>query len=141
VIGVPAIGLDIGTSAVRAVQLAPRRGALRVERTGQVDLPRGAVRDGEVVDAQAVSEALRALWSRAGFKGRKVALGVGNQQVVVRQVDLPYLPDEDLRQSLPFQVQEHIPLAIDQATLDCTVLEHLEAPDGVRLSRVLVVAA
>jgi type IV pilus assembly protein PilM len=135
------IGLDIGTSAVRAVQVDLAKGAATLSRLGQVVLPQGAVRDGEIIDREAVTEAIRLLWSQYGFKSRKVALGVANQQVIVRQVDLPYLPEEELRQSLPYQVQEHIPIPIEQATLDCTVLEHYETAEGDRFSRVLVVAA
>ena len=135
------IGLDIGTSAVRAVQVSMGRGGVTVDRLGQVLLPHGAVRDGEIVDSDAVTEALRLLWSKYGFKGRKVSLGVANQQVVVRQVDLPYLPEEDLRASLPYQVADLIPIPIEQATLDCSILEHYENADGEPFSRVLVVAA
>lgn len=135
------IGLDIGTSAVRAVQVDVRKGTASIARVGQVLLPHGAVRDGEIIDREAVSDAIRTLWSEYKFKGKKVALGVANQQVIVRQVDLPYLPEEELRQSLPFQVQEYIPIPIDQTTLDCSVLEHFETAEGERYSRVLVVAA
>ncbi len=135
------IGLDIGTSAVRAVQVSLGRDGATVERLGQVLLPYGAVRDGEIVDREAVTEALKLLWSRYGFKGRKVSLGVANQQVVVRQVDLPYMPEEDLRASLPYQVADLIPIPIEQVTLDCSILEHYENAEGERFSRVLVVAA
>lgn len=135
------IGLDIGTSAVRAVQLSTGRGGGKIERLGQVLLPVGAVRDGEISDPDAVVDSIRALWSEWNFKGRSVALGVANQQVVVRQVDLPYLPERELRESLSFQVQEYIPIPIDQAILDCSVLEHFEDAEGRRYSRVLVVAA
>jgi type IV pilus assembly protein PilM len=136
------IGLDIGTSAVRAVQVsAGGRGPVTLERLGQVLLPAGAVRDGELVEPAAVSEAIRTLWSRYGFKAKKVALGVANQQVVVRQVDLPYLPDHELRQSLEFQAAEYIPIPIEQAILDFHVLEHYQTDGGQRLSRVLLVAA
>jgi type IV pilus assembly protein PilM len=114
---------------------------MTIERLGQVLLPPGAVRDGEIVDGDAVTEAIRVLWSQYGFKGKKVALGVANQQVVVRQLDLPYLPEDELRESLPFQVQDYIPIPIEQATLDCSVLEHFENADRRPLQPVLVVAA
>ena len=136
-----AIGLDIGSSAVRAVQLSKGRGPATLERLGQVLLPPGAVRDGEIVQAEAVVEALQILMSRYGFKGRKVALGVANQQVVVRQVDLPSLPEAQLRESLPFQVQDFIPIPVDQAQLDYEVLEEYANPDGTQMSRLLLVAA
>lgn len=137
-----AIGLDIGTSAVRAVQLsAGRRGAPTLERLGQVMLPFGAIRDGEVQDPDAVSDALRLLWSRYNLKGKEVALGLANQQVVVRQVDLPYLPDDELRESLEFQVADYIPIPVEQALLDFHTVEHYENESGERFSRVLLVAA
>jgi type IV pilus assembly protein PilM len=135
------IGLDIGSSAVRAVQLTSGgRGPVILDRIGHVLLPVGAVRDGELQDADAVVDALRTLWSRYGFKQRKVRLGLANQQVVVRQIDLPYLPEAEMRQSLQFQVQDAIPIPVDQAILDYQTLEEYEK-DGQKFSRVLLVAA
>ena len=139
---VTSVGLDIGSSAVRAVQVTlGGRGPSTLDRLGQVVLPPGAVRDGEIVDAGPVVEALRTLWTRYGFKNRHVYLGVANQQVVVRQIDLPYLPDEELRRSLEFQAQDAIPIPIDQAILDFHTLEHFENEQGERFSRILLVAA
>lgn len=136
------IGLDIGSSAVRAVQVtAGGRGPATLDRLGQVLLPVGAMRDGEIVDAGAVEEAVRTLWSRYGFKARGVQLGVANQQVVVRQIDLPYLPDDELRKSLDFQAQDSIPIPVEQAILDFHTLEHYENEQGDRFSRILLVAA
>lgn len=135
-------GLDIGSSAVRAVQVSTGgRGPATLERLGQVMLPPGAVRDGEIIEPDVVVEALRTLWSSRGFKGKKVNLGVANQQVVVRQIDLPYLPEAELRKSLQFQVQDYIPIPVEQAILDFHVLEHYETQEGQRYSRVLLVAA
>lgn len=136
------IGLDIGSSAVRAVQItANGRGPLTLDGLGQVLLPLGAVRDGEIADPAAVTEALRTLFTRYRFKGRRVQMGLANQQVVVRQLDLPYLPDAELRRSLEFQVQDAIPIPVDQAILDFHTLEHYETDQGQRFSRLLLVAA
>ena len=99
------------------------------------------MRDGEIIDPAPVIEALKTLWTRYGFKNRQVFLGVANQQVVVRQIDLPYLPDEELRRSLEFQAQDAIPIPIDQAILDFHTLEHFENEQGERFSRILLVAA
>ena len=87
--GRPAIGLDIGTSGVRAAELSFGKGRVTLEKFGQVALPTGAVRDGEVVDPDAVAEALRELWSATRLSTKKVVLGVANGRVIVRQVDLP----------------------------------------------------
>ncbi|GAB3598974.1 pilus assembly protein PilM [Kineococcus gypseus] len=138
--GRTAIGLDIGTSGVRAAELSYGRGGVTLEKFGQVALPEGAVRDGEVVDRAAVVDALKTLWKASGFKGKKVALGVANQRVVVRQVDLPWMPLAELKASLPLQVQDYLPLPVDECLIDFHVTE--EVVDGeTRLLRGLLVAA
>jgi type IV pilus assembly protein PilM len=134
------VGLDIGTSGVRAAELTLGKSATTLERFGQVALPPGSVRDGEVVDTDAVAQALKQLWTQAKFSSRKVVVGVANQKVVVRQVDLPWLPDE-LRKSLAFQVQDYIPMPVEQAILDFHPLEEIANDSGGRMLRVLLVAA
>jgi type IV pilus assembly protein PilM len=133
------IGLDIGSTAVRAAELT-EGSPPSVVRAAQVPLPAGAVENGEVKDVEAVSEALRELWSRGGFKSKKVWMGVGNQRVVVREISLPWLPEKELRQSLGFQVQEFIPMPVDEAVLDYHAIEETEE-QGRRMLRVLLVAA
>jgi type IV pilus assembly protein PilM len=134
------VGLDIGTSGVRAAELSLGKNGATLERFGQVALPAGAVRDGEVVDPDTVAQAIKQLWTTAKFSSKKVVLGVANQRVVVRQVDLPWLPTSELRQSLAFQVQDFIPMPVEQAVLDFHPVEEFTT-DGRRMLRVLLVAA
>jgi type IV pilus assembly protein PilM len=98
------------------------------------------VRDGEVVDTDAVAEAIKHLWRTVKFGSKKVVLGVANQKVIVRQVDLPWLPLDELRSSLSYQVQDFIPMPVEQAILDFHPVEEFEV-DGRRMLRVLLVAA
>src|SRR3954471_11492543 len=135
-----AVGLDVGTSAVRAVELVLGREQVTLTRFGQVALPPGAVRGGEVVDAPAVSSAIRRLWREAGFRNRTAVLGVGNQRVVVRQADFPEMTAEDMRSALQFQAQDLIPIPIEDAILDFQVIEHFPSTDG-DMVRILLVAA
>jgi type IV pilus assembly protein PilM len=135
------VGLDIGTSGVRAAELTLGKGAATLERFGQVALPPGAVRDGEVADSQAVAEAIRQLWAQAKFSTKKVVVGVANQKVVVRQVDLPWMPNNELKKALAFQVQDYVPMPVDQAILDYHPLEEFTNDSGARMLRVLLVAA
>ena len=135
-----AVGLDIGTSSVRAAEMSLGKSPT-LERFGQVALPPGTVRDGEVVDPDTVARAIKQLWSTAKFSTKKVVLGVSNQKVIVRQVDLPWLPADELRKSLAFQVQDFIPIPVDQAILDFHPLEEFTNEAGGRMLRVLLVAA
>ncbi len=133
------IGLDIGSTAVRAVELAGGDPPT-VVKAAQVPLQAGAVENGEVKDPQLVSEALRELWERGGFKAKRVFMGVGNQRVVVREIALPYLPEKELRASLGFQVQEFIPMSVDEAVLDYDPIGEFDQDDR-RMLRMLLVAA
>ena len=137
----PVIGLDIGTSAVRAAQVSAGRGTPSLLSFGQVALPAGAVVDGEIRDQGAVSEAISQLMKRTKMKGRRVILGVANQRVVVRQVDLPFLEEKDFRSSLRFQVADHIPMPVETAELDYQMLGDFTSDTGERMMRVLLVAA
>jgi type IV pilus assembly protein PilM len=134
------IGLDVGSTAVRAAEVVLGSDPPSLVRAAQVPLPPGAVESGEVRDVEALSGAIRELWQRGGFKSRQAVLGVGNQRVVVREVTVPALPPKELKQSLPFQVQDLIPIPVDEAILDYDVLEELEQ-DGAKMFRLLIVAA
>jgi type IV pilus assembly protein PilM len=111
-----------------------------VLRAAQTPLPPGAVESGEVRQPDVVAEALRDLWAKSGVKGRQVQVGVGNQRVVVREVALPWLPEKELRASLGFQVQEFIPMSVDEAVLDFDPLGEVDQ-GGRRMLRILLVAA
>lgn len=135
-----AVGLDIGTFAVRAAEVAlgPNPTLLNF---GQVALPPGAVRNGEIVDTEAVGAAIRRLWSEGKFKARSVVVGVANQRVIVRQAELPAMSDQDMRSALQFEAQELIPIPLDEAVLDFQILEEFAAPDGELRARLLIAAA
>ncbi len=135
------IGLDIGSSGVRAAQVRHGRNGTSLERFGEVMLPTGSVRDGEIVDPEVVVTALRELWKSAKLKGREVSVGLANQQVVVRRLDLPYMTESELRSSLPMQVDGLIPIPVDEAVLDFCYLGEREGEEGERIVRVMVVAA
>lgn len=136
-----AVGLDIGTSGVRAAELSLDKGPATLAKFGQVGLPPGAVRDGEVIDTDVVAGGIKQLWAQVRYSTKRVVLGVANQKVVVRQVDLPWLPPDELRSSLAFQVQDYIPMTVERAILDYHPLEELQGENGVRMLRVLLVAA
>jgi len=137
----PAVGLDIGTSAVRAAQLSGGRGTPALTGFGQVALPAGAVVDGEIRDAGAVADAVAQLWKRVKIRSKKAVVGVANQRVVVRQVDLPYLEEKEFRASLQFQVSDHIPMPVEAAELDYQIVEDYTTESGDHMMRVLLIAA
>ncbi|HWI32483.1 MAG TPA: pilus assembly protein PilM [Microbacterium sp.] len=111
------VGLEITEESVRAAEVTIGRAPALVAY-GEVPLPPGAAKDSEVLDADAVALALRQLWSRTGIKGKRVVLGLGNRRILVREYTTRALKPEQLRQALPFQVQDILPVPVDQAVLD-----------------------
>lgn len=111
------VGLEITEESVRAVEI--RRGKTPVlVAAGEIALPPEAARDSEVLDRDVVAMALRQLWSTFGIKGREVSLGVGSRRILVREYTTQAMAPEMLRQALPFQVQDLLPVPANQAVLD-----------------------
>lgn len=140
------IGLDIGTTHVRAAEVV-FAGSARGEdaratlvRYGEVPLPLGVMRDGEVADQGTVSAALRRLWAEAKFSSRDVNMSVGNQRVVVRELNLPWMPPAQIKAALPFQVQEMLPMSTEEALLDFYLTGEMEGPNGRMMHGMLVAA-
>lgn len=135
------VGLDIGTSGIRAAQLSFAGQGATLDQFAQVQVSGGAVRDGEVLFEDRVSEALKSLWNTAKFDTRDVVVGVSNQKVIVRQLDLPYLDPAEMKSALPFQVGDSLPINVEDAILDYYPLTEFENESGVRMQRMLLVAA
>ena len=136
-----AVGVDIGTRTIAVAEVKSARGGEVVTNFGGVELPQDAVREGEILDVPAVASALRELLSSAKVGSKRVWLGVANQRVVVRQVDLPWLEEKELRQSLQYQVQEFIPIPVEDAELDVHIVDEFTTDEGERMQRLLLVAA
>jgi type IV pilus assembly protein PilM len=132
------VGLDIEPGYVAAVQATA--GRMAVERAAYAPLPPGVVKDGEVVDVDTLAGVLRDLFSEHKL-GKRVRLGVANQRIVMRTIDLPPIADEkQLASAVQFQAQEHIPMPLEQAVLEHLHLGTVETVDGPR-ARVVLVAA
>jgi len=139
------IGLDIGSTMVRAAEMEFGKGTdmdrpSTLVRYAEAPLPAGAVRDGEVAQAEVVSTTLRQLWAKAKFGTKDVVIGVGNQRVLVREFDLPWLPDNQIKQALPFHVQGVLPMSTDDALLDFLPISEFEGRSGRTLKGMLVAA-
>nr|MCW2728356.1 type pilus assembly protein PilM [Aeromicrobium sp.] len=139
------VGLDIGSSGLRAAEFSVGNRRLRLRRFAQLELPAGVVRAGTVVDPDALTAALVELWSIGRFRSKTVALGVANAGVLVRQMDLDWMAPSDFSKALRYQVEDALPMAVDDANLDYHLLDDVEVPgeDGAprRVARVLLVAA
>jgi type IV pilus assembly protein PilM len=134
------VGLEIEPSAVHAAAVTVN-GSVSVKTAAVVPLETGIVRDGEVNDVDALADALRSLYRENKGLDKKVRIGIANQKIVVRVLELPPLEDrKELEAAVRFQAQDQIPMPLDSAVLDFQPLDIIETDQG-RRQRVLIVAA
>jgi type IV pilus assembly protein PilM len=134
------VGLEIEPSAVHAAAVTVN-GRVTVKSAAVAPLETGIVRDGEVNDVDALADALRSLYRENKGLDKKVRIGIANQKIVVRVLELPPLEDrKELEAAVRFQAQDQIPMPLDSAVLDFQPLDIIETDQGPR-QRVLIVAA
>lgn len=136
------VGLDFGSRALRAVEV---EGALKdrptLRRYFEVPIPAGVVRSGEVIDSAAATAAIRRLWSGGKFSTKNVVLGVGNQRVLARDIELPRMTPAQLRDSLQYHVQDKLPMPINEAVLDFFPISEGMGDAGPVMNGLLVAAS
>jgi type IV pilus assembly protein PilM len=132
------VGLDLDPSHVAAVELVPD-GTMAIKRSALTRLRPGVVRDGELVDPAALTETLRELFTDSDLPTR-VRIGLANQRIVVRTMDLePLLDEKALAAAVQAKAADHIPMPMDEAVVDHQRLGVVNTPEGPR-TRVVIVA-
>lgn len=135
------VGLEIGSTALRAVELLkPDAARPTVVRRATAPVPDGAAEHGEIVDPGLLGAALKRMWASAGFTSKQVVIGVGGQRVLARDLTVPRMPLKRIRESLPFLVQETLPVPVDQVLLDFYPVEDGEGEHGPVVHGLLLAA-
>jgi type IV pilus assembly protein PilM len=123
------IGLDVGTNAVTIAEVTAGTPP-RLDMFAQVALPREAMREGEVADEAAVSDAVARLRTEVGLKKASVRVGIASPRVIVRQVEMPVMTRAELASALQFQAGDLIPIPVEEAVLDFAILEGIGPSHG-----------
>jgi type IV pilus assembly protein PilM len=135
------VGVDIGNEMLRAAEvLESGKGRPTLLRYHEVQLPYGVISRGEITEPNTVVTALKQLWSRAGFTSKRVVIGVGNQRVLARDLSVPKMSLQRIRESLPYQVQELLPVAVDDALLDFYPISESVGETGPVVNGLLIAA-
>lgn len=133
------IGVDIGSAYLKAVQVEAHRDGFRVVRAAQQKTPPSAMRDGVIQDRDAVGGALRQMFKAAGMSATGAVLAVSGPTVMVRQVQMPTMPEAVLRKSIRYEAGKFIASSVDDSALAFEILGPVEDDPG--LMNVMLVAA
>ncbi len=126
------VGLDIGTSAVKAVELTRRGRDVEVTGFGQVELTADT--------PEARASAVRELLAEGGFKTRRVVTSISGKMVIIRYLSMVQMSDEELKNAITFEAEKYVPFPLDECVLDC---QRIDSPEGSSTGHmtVLLVAA
>ena len=117
------VGLDIGSSAVKAVELTRAAGGYEVTAIGSAPVPFRSIVDGAIVDATAVTGAIRRAFETGGIRGRRVAASLSRNAVIVKRLTLPVLDRTELAASIGREAERHIPFDLEDVNLDYHLLD------------------
>jgi len=133
------IGIDIGSSAVKLVQLKDLKGTYQLLNAGIVPLPPEAIVDNTLMDSASIVSAIRNLVASLGVKVRNVACSISGNSVIIRKILLPAMPSEELEDQITWEAEQYIPFDINDVNMDFQIL----SPDSVDPAKmnVLLVAS
>ncbi|MDP9151915.1 MAG: pilus assembly protein PilM [Myxococcota bacterium] len=132
------VGVDIGASSIKVVQLKESRKKLQVARWGFAPLPPQTIIDGHVMNAGAVTDALGRIFQDGKIQQRDVAIGVYGQSVIVRKITVPIMTTAELDEQIHWEAEQHIPFDIKLMSVDYEVLRR--RPDAGQMDLLLVAA-
>ncbi len=134
------VGLDIGSSMIKAVQLEPTRMGFRVVRAAEQKTPLGTVRDGVVISREAVATAIRQMLQAAGITANSAVLSVSGPSSMVRQIRVPKMNEATLAKSIRYEAGKYLSSNPEDSSLAFEILGPCE-DDPTQMDVMLVGAS
>ena len=132
------VGLDIGSSSLKAVQLRKGQRGLELVAFGMEPLLPQTIVDGTIMDQGAVADAIRSLWGRLHLRQKEVAIAIAGSSVMIKKITVPPMTRAELAEQIPYEAEHHIPFARDDVEIDYEVVTTQNASGQMEL---LLVAA
>ena len=135
------VGLDIGSSGIKLVQLKENRGRYILQKFGFKPLEPEVIVDGTVMDEGRVVSAIRELFDELNVKVKQVAVSISGHAVIIKKISLPPMPDDELEGQVKLAAEQYIPFDINEVNIDFHVLPAAESDAGEGEMSVILVAA
>jgi type IV pilus assembly protein PilM len=116
------VGVDIGTSAVKVVQVRESRRGVHLMKYGMEPLPPQSIVDGNVMNAEAVRDALVKIIKDLKIGQSEVALSISGHSVIIKKLNLPLMKQDELEEQIQWEAEQHIPFDISEVEVDYNIL-------------------
>ncbi len=127
------VGLDIGSSAVKAVELKGSRGSYELVSIGHVTLLSDTIVDGHIIDLNHVSDVINRIFQEQSIKTNLVGTSVSGHSVIVKKINLPSMSPEELAEQINWEAEQYIPFALDEVNLSYEILGSDVAGTGMEV--------
>jgi type IV pilus assembly protein PilM len=134
------VGLDIGSSAVKAVELKPAGKSWKVVAFAMQPVPPDSIVDGAIIDGAAVADAIRRVFENKHFKTKEVAASLSGNAVIVKKISLPVMTEAELAESIYWEAEQYIPFDIQDVNIDYQILDSGAGGEGGTMDVLLVAA-
>lgn len=133
------VGIDIGSSSVKLVQLREVKGGFQLLNLGISPLPPEAIVDNAIMDSTSVVEVIRNLVESQKLKTKNVATSISGHSVIIRKIQMPIMTEEELESSIQWEAEQYIPFEISEVNLDFQILGP-DPKDPSQMNVILVAA-
>lgn len=132
------VGVDVGSSSIKIIELKRSRKKLEVVRAAYAPLPPQSIVDGHIMNRQAVVDVLSNLWTEQKFSHKDVSVALYGQSVIVRKITVPMMTSEELKEQIGWEAEQHIPFDVKVMSIDYEVLRR--RPESGQMDLLLVAA-
>src|SRR5688500_16494586 len=102
------IGLDIGSSAIKVVQLRETKNGRALVNFGIEPIPTQTIVDGTIMNQSAVVDAIREIMGKLAIKQKEVAIAIAGHSVIIKKINVPAMTPEELEEQIPWEAEHHI---------------------------------
>ena len=111
------VGLDIGSSSLKAVELKPARNGYELVHLAYQNLQSDTIVDGHIIDLNHVSDTINRIWTEQAIKTSQVATSISGHAVIVKKITMPTMPEEELDEQIHWEAEQYIPFDINDVNL------------------------
>jgi len=117
------VGIDIGSSSVKLVQLSEQKGSYQLRNVGILPLPSEAIVDNSLMDTTSIVETIRDLMKSLGSRAQEAVCSISGNSVIIRKISLPAMTPEELEDQIAWEAEQYIPFDINDVNLDFEILD------------------
>mgnify|MGYP005832969563 CR=1 FL=1 len=133
------VGLDIGTSAVKLVELDKIKNEYHLKNIGIAKLPRDTILNGTIIHGELLEQAIKNLFQHYKIRNKNAAISVSGHPVIIKKITTALMTEDELEQTLPFEAEQYIPFSLEEVNLDFQIMGPCE--DKSKQMNVMLVAA